>query len=302
MLWSPYILWNIANGGQSLQFYANYGGHGGGPLDLIVNQLVLLGPPTLLIAAAGVYYCLGATAGQPYRAFGWVYVTLIAIFVLLNVKPYFLTAAYPPFIASGAVWVAHRWQGQRARAALVSACLLFGVLLAPLAMPLLPPATFAQTYGAISGLGNGAAGQRNAGVFPQYLGDRFGWDTMTATVARAYHQLPAAQQAQACILTINYGEASALELLGKPDHLPRVISGHNNYYLWGPGRCSGQVILAVGFAPSDLQPFWGSVTQVAFITCAYCQAEENNLPVYLATQPLFAGSLTTVWVDFKHYN
>ena len=53
------------------------------------------------------------------------------------------------------------------------------------------------------------------GVFPQYLGDRFGWPEMAATLSRAYHQLPAAEQAQTCIFTVNYGEAAALNFYAK---------------------------------------------------------------------------------------
>ena len=88
--------------------------------------------------------------------------------------------------------------------------------------------------------------QRETGVLPQQLADRFGWNTMTATVARVFHSLPADEQAQACILTENYGEAGAIDLYGPAYHLPQAISGHNTYYLWGPGKCSGQVVITVG--------------------------------------------------------
>jgi hypothetical protein len=44
--------------------------------------------------------------------------------------------------------------------------LVSGLLLAPLAMPILPPATFAATYGFLSGTGNAAAGQDAQGIYP----------------------------------------------------------------------------------------------------------------------------------------
>jgi len=58
---------------------------------------------------------------------------------------------------------------------------------------------------------------------------------------------------QACVLTSNYGEAGALSQLAAPGSLPPIISGHNNYYLWGPGTCTGQALIAVGYSPSDFQ-------------------------------------------------
>ena len=95
----------------------------------------------------------------------------------------------------------------------VVAVLVFsGILLAPLAMPVLPPASFVHDYGFLTGQGNASAGQQNQGAFPQYLGDRFGWTHMAATVAHVYQSLPPAERAQACIFTSNYGEAGALQL------------------------------------------------------------------------------------------
>ena len=32
----------------------------------------------------------------------------------------------------------------------------------------------------------------------------------------------------------NYGEAAAIDVFGRRLGLPPAISGHNNYYIWGP--------------------------------------------------------------------
>ena len=167
-------------------------------------------------------------------------------------------------------------------------------------MPVLPPPVYASSYGSLSGAANSAGGQTSYAVFPQYLGDRFGWDTMTATLANVSNSLPPAERSQACIFTLNYGEASALIFLGKKYDLPPVISGHNNFYLWGPGSCNGQVIITVGFSRSDDLKSFMNVTQVALITCSYCQPEENNLPVYLCTQPI--ASVQSLWANVKHFD
>ena len=38
------------------------------------------------------------------------------------------------------------------------------------------------------------------------------------------------------IFTGWYAEAAALNVLGSADHLPPVLSGHNAYWMWAPGR------------------------------------------------------------------
>jgi hypothetical protein len=151
----------------------------------------------------------------------------------------------------------------------------------------------------MSGAGNASAGQQTQGALPQYLGDRFGWEAMTRTVAGAYEELPDAQRSQACIFTSNYGEASALNLLGNRYDLPPAISGHNNYYLWGPGRCTGKVIVTVGLSRGDVKQVYTDVARAATITCRYCVPEENDVPVYVATRPKV--SIRELWPQTKHY-
>jgi hypothetical protein len=300
----PYAAWNAVNGWPTLEFWRHYGGlTGGGPFAFLVTQIVTLNPLTLPLTVAGLVFYLRRPAGKPYRVLGWAYVVLYLLFTLINAKAYFLAPAYPMLFAGGAVLleqVVLRREWRWLRLALPATLALSGLLLAPLAMPILPPATFARTYARLTGAGDAGDGQQTAGLFPQYLGDRFGWDTMTATVAQAYDRLPPDERRSACIFTNNYGEASALNFLGGAYHLPPALSGHNNYYLWGPGGCSGAAVLTVGQTRQDDEKGFASVVQVATISCAYCMAYENSLPVYLCTQP--KAPLPALWATVKHFD
>ncbi len=149
-------------------------------------------------------------------------------------------------------------------------------------------------------MGNASAGQQARAVFPQYLGDRFGWEAMTATVAGVYERLPPSERSRACIFTANYGEASALNLLGSRHHLPPAISGHNSYYLWGPGRCGGEVLITVGERRADLEEGYASVVRASTITCRYCMPEEDDLPVYVVRRPRLP--VRALWMRAKHYD
>ncbi len=297
----PDTLWNATRGWPTWDFWHHYQGlTGGGPLGFLGAQILNSNPFTLPLTIAGLYFYLRSKGGKPYRAFGWAFVTLCVVLVAINAKAYFLAPAFPMLFAAGArqletLILRPAWL----KPAYVALLLLSGVLLMPLTMPVLPPATYAKTYAAMTGVGNNGAGQETAGIFPQYLGDRFGWDTMTATVAQVYDSLPAAQRSHACIFTVNYGEAGALELLGARYHLPPVVSGHNNYYVWGPGSCDGSVIITVGVPQSDLTKFT-HVTQAATITCSYCMTEEDNLPVYVCTG--LRVPLKDAWQQVKHFN
>ncbi|MGO8951139.1 MAG: ArnT family glycosyltransferase [Ktedonobacterales bacterium] len=297
----PYILWNIANGLPTVAFWHNYGGiTGDGPLAYLVNQIFLINPFTVPVAIMGLIFFFRWPDGKPYRVFGWAYVLLYVLFTLIHTKSYFLGPAYPPLFAGGAL-VLERVAESRAwvRPVAVVVLALSGILLAPEAMPVLPPATFVSHYGFLTGQANASAGQQN-NVLPQYLADRFGWPHMAATVARAFESLPADERAQACIFTSNYGEAGALQLYSSQYHLPPVISGHNNYYLWGPGSCTGSVLITVGISDSDLEKSYNHIALATTLTCTYCEPSEDNLPIYIARQPKYSEK--NLWPSVKHFD
>jgi len=172
-------------------------------------------------------------AGARYRILAGRSSAPTLILTLLHTKPYFLAAAYPILFAAGAVVFERlrpvRWLAWL-RPAYVALLALTAVLLAPRSCPscrrLQPcaPTGRSRSHSATDWLGHvdGHVEQVTAG-------------------------LPPDQRAQACVLTENYGEAGALSLLAAPGRLPPIISGHNNYYLWGPGAVHGSGDHLVGY-------------------------------------------------------
>jgi hypothetical protein len=87
----------------------------------------------------------------------------------------------------------------------------------------------------------------------------------------------------AVIYTTNYGRAAALQLLGRG--LPPVISGHNQYFLWGvPGRPT--VVVALGGRTEDYAANFSEV-ELAGRTPALPDGMpyESAVPVYLLRGP-----------------
>jgi hypothetical protein len=321
----PMVFWNLANGWPMVHFYLEFRGDvsGGGPLDFLINQVDLLTLLNVPIVVAGAYFYLRSSAGRELRALGLAFVILYVFMTAIDAKPYYLLGVYPMMFAGGALFVERssvskrgmsRWFGSRPY---VASVVVIALVLTPLTMPILPPPTLVSVYGNSIGLTNGAAGQPNAGPLPQVLGDRFGWNTMVVALANATRSLPASERSQACIFTTDYGQASAVNFLGRGQGLPPAISGHNNYYIWGPGSCTGQVLITVGpslsyfqgnftafeegYVNGTLKVAYKDVTLLTIIRCEYCMNSENNVPVYLCTNPTFT-SIATVWPGVRHYD
>ena len=305
----PMIYWNLVNGWPMVHFYLEFTGDfgGGGPVNFLTSQLTEINYLNIPIFLIGLYFYLRSDQGSELRALGLSYLLLYVLMTVLNLKPYYLLPIYPMLFAGGALLIERssisrkgvfRWFGSRPY---IACSVIVAILLAPLIMPIFPPSTLVNTYGSstLSSVNSGA-GPDQTGPLPQILGDRVGWNAMVSTLAQVYDGLPANQRAQACIFAGNYGEASAVNLLGKSLGLPAAISGHNNYYIWGPESCTGQVLITVGVSIPANQTSFANVTLLATIKCQYCMDLENNLPVYLITNPTV--SLASLWPQLRHYD
>jgi hypothetical protein len=101
---------------------------------------------------------------------------------------------------------------------------------------------------------------------------------LTAEFARF---LDGGRFAQAVFFGRNYGEAAAIDVFGKPLGLPPAISGHNNYYLWGPRGHDGNVVITLGSDPTELLKSFREATVAGRIDAPYAMPYETNLSIYV---------------------
>lgn len=303
----PYLLWQVSHGWPTLEFWDEYGGKvdEASPVEFLVEQIVTMQPPTLPLWLAGLSFYLFAREGRPHRALGWIYVILFAVFAALGSKFYFLAPAYPMLFAAGSVVVERffgrlrRWRWSLPAYAAVLA--ISGILVAPITVvPVLPVETLARITGALGGDAGIEVETREVAELPQIFADRFGWENMAGTVGRVHERLPPEERSEACVLTGNYGEAGAIDFFGAKHGLPKAISGHNSYYLWGPRGCSGETVVSVGVPRERLEEVFGRIERVDTVRCRYCMPDENNLPVYVCRNPKLP--FEEAWPRFKHYD
>src|SRR5206468_12657301 len=107
------------------------------------------------------------------------------------------------------------------------------------------------------------------------------------------HRLSPDEQARCAIFTSNYGEAGAIDLLGPKYGLPKAVSGHNSYYLWGPGDRPVQVVITVGESEEDVRKSFADVTLEETFTNDYVMPYENELPIYVGRGP--RAPLSELW-------
>ncbi len=111
--------------------------------------------------------------------------------------------------------------------------------------------------------------------------------------------LARAGQRPTAIFTGYYGEAAALDVLGGKDHLPPVLSGHNAYWTWGPGRAVDRIVLAVN-AFGMLRPYFASCRLLATYQAPdQVQKDWTNIQIAVCTRP--AAGWPILWPHLKDY-
>jgi hypothetical protein len=269
--------------------------------DFIAQQSLLILPLAVPVFLAGMWFFFAVPQGRPYRFLGWTYIFLLLEMLVLKARIYYLAPVYPVFFAAGAVWIEQKIAERNwawARQAVLIPLAVAGVISAPLTIPILP-IDRAAAYADFWNVKKIRVENFPVGKLPQNFADMFGWRDQAAVVASVYDNLPEQDRAQCAVLAGNYGEAGAIDYFGPAYGLPPAISGHNNYYLWGPRGYSGDIVIALGLRMEVLQSLFGDVRQVATIKDANAMPAEGDLPVYLCRQPRM--SFSAAWPLLKNY-
>jgi hypothetical protein len=232
-------------------------------------------------------------------------VIFFATLFALKAKNYYLAPIYPMLFGAGAVGLeaalqryaptrGHLWP----KAVVVSVIVAAALVVAPLALPLLSPERYVA-YERTLGFTPPKTEVAHRGPLPQIFGDQFGWPELVAEVARIYRALPPEERARTGIFANNYGEAGAVALFGPRHGLPPPISGHQSYFLWGPGDFAGDQLIVLQDDRESLERVCASVEQAGEHSHPWGMAEENG-PIFLCRG--LKVPLQTLWPQLKHWN
>ena len=298
----PHLVWQHSNGWPTLEFMANARRDKLAPLSApgFVKEALLQTAPMAWLWVLGVGWLLVARAAARVRTLGFAFLVVLGFLAFGGGKPYYLAAAYSLAFAAGAVAL-EGWKAGRARSLRPAvAVLMVGVALAvsPLGRPVLPVETFVR-YAAALGQTPGTEERHAVGRLPQFYADMHGWRGMAEAVAAVVRTLPAEDRAKACVFGQNYGEAGATEYFGRALDLPPAISAHNSYWLWGPGRCSGEVLVVIGDRRERLDELFADVRLGGVSRCTDCMPYEDGRSIWVVRglkQPI-----SSLWPRLKRF-
>jgi len=259
-----------------------------------VNILLIVGAPLWI---GGLGWLAFAKSARAWRFVALVYVVFLAMMIAMHAKDYYLTPIYPVLFAAGAVafgrWTRRGWPA--VVYTVVLAYLLVRVT-GPIVLTMLPPekySAFAERFGA-----NKINSEKFTSPLPQPLSDRFGWTEMAKGFAERYNALPPDVRARTAIFCGNYGEASAVNILGPQYGLPTAISGHQNYFYWGWNGYTGDSVLTLGDKREDYTDTYAEVTDLGAFDAPWIMDHEHHHYFWLQHRK---RTYAQDWPEFKYW-
>jgi hypothetical protein len=318
LIFLPNLLWNIHYRWPFLQLIHNIRLEGRDvvlPLpQYFFQQILLVDPITAPIWLTGLFALLFSARFRPYRFLGWCYIVCFTVFFILHGKNYYLAPVYPMLLAAGAVVIgaAIEGEGKESRPAnrprlawlkplIVILLLASGIHLLPAAAPVLSPEHFFAYIKTLPFKLPVMEHSHARAALPQWYSDQFGWNEIVAETAVAWNELTPEERAdENCgIFAQDYGQAGAIDFLGKKYGLPKSLSGHQTWFLWGPRGYSGNCMIVLDDKRARLEQLWENVQYVGD-SADNPYALEKEIPVFICRGAKF-GTMAQLWPKIKRW-
>jgi len=326
LIFLPNLLWNIHYDWPFVQLIHNIRTDGRdvvlGPVNFLLQQALLVNPLTLPIWLRGLLFLLFSARLKPYRALGWCYLVCYVVFFVLHGKSYYLAPVYPMLMAAGAVVIegaidgrgvartdggpdARPGSGRRhlqwLKPVIIVLLIADGVYLAPIVIPILSPDAFLAYAKSLPFKLPVMEHAHARAALPQWYADQFGWEEIVSETAQAWNHLtPEERQGENCgIFAQDYGQAGAIDFLGRRYGLPASLSGHQSWFLWGPRGYSGNCLIVLDDKRERLEQLFNQVEFVG-TSAASPYALEQQVDVYICRGQKF-DSLAGLWPKLKRW-
>lgn len=282
LIFLPNLIWQMQRGFPTLELLRNVEATGKNvvlsPVEFIKQQVMIMQWLLFPLWLAGLTVFLFAKKQKEFRVLGWTYLLLSALFIVFHGKNYYLVPIYPMLFAGGAIALEKgisRTGMQWLKPAVALLIVIAGAVSAPIVLPILSPEKFIS-YERSLGVKRGNSERSFAGSpLPQYFSDQFGWEEMTAATANVYNSLSPEERAKAGIFADNYGQAGSIDFFGPRYGLPKAISGHQNYWYWGPRGYTGEILIILGSDGKDLPRLFDKVEAAGTVGHPYSMPYEH---------------------------
>ncbi len=302
---APSLIWQAMHGFPFLELAAASRAKNADatPVAFVLNQVLVMNPLLAPLWIGGLVAPFFMTRLKPLRFLAIAFVADLVFVLISHGKDYYLAACYPVLFISGAVCVEHMASRAWVRVTAggwAMAATAFSLWIMPMAMPVLSVTGLINYMQHFPVKPQQQEKSFKGTLLPQVFADQLGWHDFVDQVGAAWLKIPAAERARTSIKVDNYGEAAALDIYGKAYGFPAVLSGHNQYYLWGLRGQHPVNLLVVQNNPDRLAPYCQAATVMGVTQSPNAMDYENGKAI--AYCQVLKMDLAKLWPEVKNYN
>ena len=290
IIFLPNLVWQIKHGLPGIRhiemLYDDQLGHVD-RLNFLMEQLMMPFMASLL-TVPGIIHLFS----QGMKKFRWLGITslaVITILLLIRGKHYYTLGVFPALIAAGAVMWEKVLKTRLVRAAFPVCLVAVTLPILPMGIPVFKTEKLIQYFRMLDEKYGVEAGRRfedgTIHSLPQDYADMIGWQELADLAGEAWQQT---DNSDRCIIYCeNYGQASAIAVLGKKYGLPEPVSFHDSFLRWIPQNINPEVdefIYVNHELGPDVAELFSDIREIGRISNPH--AREYGAQVYLCKKPV----------------
>lgn len=301
----PYLIWQYLHDwpmvaiGQSI--YSS--GERVPPWTLLGQLAMAYQPVTAPLWLAGGFYCLFGQKMKPFRSVGWIWFLVIVMLIAIGtVRYYYLVPVNIIALVAGSLLLEKLSKHTKRHwlaVVFILALMTAGTISAPMSTPLVSPVQYISFQSGV-GVEPSNPSAKRTNDLPFHFALRFHGAAILQATRIAFDSLSEIEQRETGILTSEFDEAAAINVLDTSKRLPRARSSHNSYWIWGPGIEPRRHLLVLARPQNPILDHCRSSRRLKNIQCPLCLNYLNDKAVFFCKD--LKKSLRTLWPELKDFS
>ncbi len=290
IIFLPNLIWQIVNGLPVIHHLSELAATQLVNVDrsaFLMEQIIIPGAASFL-TVAGLIFLLLNRQMKDFRFLGIIAVLVVLSLMLMKGKSYYTIGIFPFLISAGAVSyesVLKRWYS---RIIFIVLLVFMTYLALPYGLPVYNAKGLIKYFDRIESMygfdfgRNFEDGSKHS--LPQDYADMLGWEELTAITDSAWKLIP--DKTAAFIYCDNYGQAGAINVIGKKYGLPEPVCFSESFRYWIPGKFDPDIktfIYINDELGDDVRQLFRNISIIGSIRNK--DAREYGTTVYLCEDP-----------------
>ncbi|QZK89854.1 glycosyltransferase family 39 protein [Flavobacterium sp. CHNK8] len=254
-------------------------------LDNLKNLILATNPISLILIFPAIVYMFKSNKTELYKVLGFSIILSFFLLVFCNGKSYYFFPIILTILPFGAIfWEQNIIQNHKWIIFPISILLFLGSILIPFGMPVYTLNHYLQSIYKYEK--KDIDGGKYAVKYDEYY-TKEKWKVTMTELKKVYDSLPVKEKHNCLIWGKHYGQAGAVNLLGKEYNLPKTFSYHGSFYSWSPNEVMPKTIIALSYQVGDFfNPYFEEITLVKSIYNPYADNEEELYQrIYICKKP-----------------